>query len=139
MQVADAPGASEFAATGQSTAERSPVPENAPSLTVASVRVTLPVFVKRNEYVTVSPTFAPVAGLADFTSDSDGFGVDGTVTVDGSDGTGVPLPGGVPVAVAEFVVDPRSTSAWVRVYVAVKVLDAPGARDATEAGVSVPS
>ncbi len=47
--------------------------------------------------------------------------------------------GGTPVAVAVLVVDPRSTSAWVSVYVAVNVVESPGARVATEAGVIAPS
>ena len=40
--------------------------------------------------------------------------------------TSVPL-GSVPVTVAELSTTPASTSAWVSVYVAVHVVDAPGA------------
>ncbi|VXB13772.1 conserved hypothetical protein [Massilia sp. 9I] len=69
---------------------------------------------------------------------SAGAGFAGTVTVDGGESTGVP-PGGVPVAVAEFDVDPRSTSACVNVYVAVKVVDPPGASVATEDGETGPN
>ncbi|VXC11718.1 conserved hypothetical protein [Bacillus mycoides] len=46
--------------------------------------------------------------------------------------------GGVPEAVAVFVSAPESTSAWVVVYVAVNVRDAPGASDATDAGEIAP-
>ncbi len=47
MQVTWAPGASVAAAAGQVISGAVPVPENAVSVTVMSVRVTLPVFVTR--------------------------------------------------------------------------------------------
>ncbi len=50
-----------------------------------------------------------------------------TVAVDGDDVT-VPPEGVVPDTVAELVTDPLSISAWVTVYVAVQVVEAPGAR-----------
>ena len=53
MQVTDAPGANELAPAGQVTADKAPVPENAPSFTFGFDNVTLPVFFTKNEYVTV--------------------------------------------------------------------------------------
>ena len=94
---------------GQSTAESAPAPENVPSTTEAFVSVTLPVFVTRNEYVTVSPATS-VRLSAVLTIDTDGSGTDGVRVVDGSEVTGVP-EGGVPVAVAVFSMEPASTSA----------------------------
>src|SRR5579885_2237495 len=61
-----------------------------------------------------------------------GLGVAGIVTVDGGEGgNGVVEPGGVPVTVAESFTLPWSRSAWVTVYVAVHVVDAPGANVVT--------
>ncbi len=54
-------------------------------------------------------------------------GVAVTVAVDGGDVT-VPPDGSVPDTVAELVICPLSTSAWVTVYDAVHVVEAPGAR-----------
>ncbi len=54
-------------------------------------------------------------------------GVVVTVAVDPGDVT-VPPDGVVPDTVAELVTDPLSISAWVTVYVAVHVVEAPGAR-----------
>ncbi len=54
-------------------------------------------------------------------------GVAVTVAVDPGDVT-VPPEGVVPDTVAELVTDPLSISAWVTVYVAVQVVEAPGAR-----------
>jgi hypothetical protein len=68
--------------------------------------------VTANVYVTVSPTADTDAGLADFTIDNAGFCVTGTDAVDGGDVTGGPV-GGVPVAVAESLIDPLSRSACV--------------------------
>ena len=69
-------------------------------------------FVTANVYVTVSPTADTDAGLADFTIDNAGLCVTGTDAVDGGDVTGGPV-GGVPVAVAESLIDPLSRSACV--------------------------
>jgi hypothetical protein len=55
------------------------------------------------------------------------------VTVEGSESTGVPV-GGVPVAVAMFVMEPASTSACVTVYVAVQVICIVGMSNAAPAG-----
>ena len=71
------------------------------------------------------------AGLAvvvdDLTIDSAGFCTPVIVTwFDGTGGIGVP-PGGVPTTVAVLTTDPASTSACVTVWVAVHVVDAPGA------------
>ena len=49
------------------------------------------------------------------------------VSVESVASTSAPL-GGVPVAVAVFAKCPASTSTWVNVYVAVQVVDSPGAR-----------
>ena len=82
---------------------------NPPSTTAASVRVTLPVFVTRNVYVTVSPATSCVLS-ADFTIVIAGDCVAVMLTSDGPDTTGSPV-GGVPVDVAEFLMRPASTSA----------------------------
>jgi hypothetical protein len=100
---------------GQSTAERVPVPEKAPSSIFTFDIVTLPVLVTRNEYVTVSPAVATVPGSADLFKLIAGCGGVGTTTVDGSDGTEVFDPGGVPSTVAVLVTDPEFTSASVKV------------------------
>ena len=70
--------------------------------------VTLPLFVTRYEYVTVSPTADTVVGDADFAKVNAGAGTAGVVTVDVGDVTGTPPA--VPVAVAVFVVEPLSIS-----------------------------
>ena len=82
------------------------------SVTCTPDRSTFPVFVTANVYVTVSPTADTDAGLADFTIDNAGLCVTGTDAVDGGDVTGGPV-GGVPVAVAESLIDPLSRSACV--------------------------
>jgi hypothetical protein len=55
-----------------------------------------------------------VVGFADFTIVIAGAGAAVTVELDGGDVTSPPV-GGVPVAVAVFVTEPASTSAWVTV------------------------
>jgi hypothetical protein len=55
-----------------------------------------------------------VVGDADFTSEMAGEDSAGTVTFEGGESTGGPL-GGVPVALAMFVMEPASTSACVTV------------------------
>ena len=72
-------------------------------------------------------------GDADFTNEIDGAGVTVTFADDGCD-TGSNPDGGVPVAVAVFVILPASTSACVATYVAVQVTLAPGANDAAPVG-----
>jgi hypothetical protein len=68
-----------------------------------------------------SPTALTLTGLADFTVVRPFAGLTGTLTgFDGGLITGGPV-GGVPVDVAESFTDPASRSAWVTVYVAVKV------------------
>ena len=73
---------------GQSTAENAPAPENVPSTTEAFVSVTLPVFVTRNEYVTVSPATS-VRLSAVLTIDTDGSGTDGVRVVAVTTGIGM--------------------------------------------------
>ena len=112
MQVTDTPGS--IVAGGQTGTGAVPVPLNAVSVTVGSVRVTFPVLVTRKEYVTVWPAAVMVVGVADFTTVIAGLSGAGMVTVDGGDTTGGP-EGGLPVVVAVFVMLPASTSAWVSV------------------------
>ena len=112
VQVTRAPGSSDAAPAGHVTADRVPEPLNAPSSTVTFVSVTLPVFVTRNEYVTVSPAPVGVAGLADFATVIAGVCGAGIVTLDGGDTTDEP-DAEVPVAVASLLMLPASTSAWV--------------------------
>ena len=69
--------------------------------------------------------------LEDFTTLNAPATVTGTVAVEGGESTGVVDPGGVPCATAESLTDPLFRSAWVVVYVAVHVVDAPGARTLT--------
>ena len=66
-------------------------------------------------------------GEADFVTVNAGAGVAVTVADDAGDVTGVPA-GAVPVAVAESLIDPASTSACVTVYEPVQVVEASGAR-----------
>ncbi len=68
-----------------------------------------------------------VVGDADFTTVKAGPVGTVTVAVDAGDVT-VPPDGSVADTVAEFATDPLSISAWVTVYDAVHVVDAPGAR-----------
>src|SRR3984885_8741304 len=75
------------------------------SSTDTPVRSTLPVFVTKNVYVTVSPTADTDAGAADFTIDNAGDCVTGTVAVDGGESIGGP-DGGEPEAIAESLIDP---------------------------------
>lgn len=67
-----------------------------------------------------------VAGDADFTTVRAGPCIAVTVAEDGGEVAVVPL-GDVRLAVAVFEIDPAFTSACVTVYVAVHVVDAPGA------------
>jgi hypothetical protein len=87
-----------------------PVPLNAVSVTVGFVRVTFPVLVTRNEYVTVSPAWPITVGVTDLSSVIAGFDGAGMTDFDGGDTGGLP-DGGVPVAVTLFVTEPWSTSA----------------------------
>jgi hypothetical protein len=64
--------------------------------------------------VITAPTVDTVAGLADFTIVIAGDWVAITVAVDGGEVTAGPV-GGVPVAVAESLIEPLFTSAWVTV------------------------
>ena len=75
------------------------------SSTETPVRLTLPVFVTKNVYVTVSPTADTEAGLADLAIDNAGFCVVATVAVDGGESIGGP-DGGEPDAIAESLIDP---------------------------------
>ncbi len=68
-----------------------------------------------------------VVGAADFTTVKAGPVGTVTVAVDAGDVT-VPPDGSVADTVAEFATDPLSISAWVTVYVAGHVVEAPGAR-----------
>src|SRR5262249_38926768 len=95
------------------------------SVTSTLFTVTFPVLVTRYEYVIVVPTASKVVGLADFTSVISGLATAETV-VDDSSSTSVPS-GAVPVAVPVLLIEPRSTSACVVVYVAVHVTLASGA------------
>jgi hypothetical protein len=90
-----------------------PVPVKLVSFTTGFVRVTFPMLVTRNEYVTVCPAAVTVVGSADFTSEIAGAGISGMVTEEGSDGTDVFEPVGVPSTTAVFVTWPAFTSAWV--------------------------
>jgi hypothetical protein len=82
-----------------------------------------------------------VVGEAVFSNARLGADVTATVADDGAEVTAGPV-GGVPDAVAVFVIEPASTSAWVTVYVPVHVADAPGANVVTgheiTGGVPVP-
>jgi hypothetical protein len=139
VQVVDCCGAT--GAAGQVTTGAVPVPENADSATATPVRVWLPVFVTRNEYVTVCPAAVTVVGLAVFSSDRLAIALAVTVAVDGGEVTAGPA-GGVPDAVAVLVIEPASMSACVTTYVAVHVVDVAGARvvtgQLTAGGVPVP-
>jgi hypothetical protein len=75
----------------------------------------------------------PVNGAEadDFTTVSAGAGATVTVALEDSDTTGAPRVVW-PAAVAVFVTDPASTSAWVTVYGAVQVTFAPGASTVVE-------
>ncbi|MEU8385208.1 hypothetical protein [Streptosporangium sp. NPDC048865] len=75
----------------------------------------------------VWPAAATVLGEAVFSNSRSGAGAAVTVVVDGgADVTAGPV-GGVPDAVAEFTIEPASTSACVVSYVLVHVVEAPGA------------
>ena len=65
--------------------------------------------------MTSSPAFATVVGVADFATVMAGAAGNSTVVSDGGETGGVPPAGGVPVAVAELVTEPASTSACVTV------------------------
>ncbi len=134
VHVTVAPGASDAAPAGHVTTGGVPVPVNTASVTPTSVRVTLPVFVMRKEYVIVCPAAVISVRSAVLATVRDGAGGTVTIAVDGGDTGGSVSPGGVPVAVAVFVIWPASMSACVVVYVAVQVICAEGARDAAPAG-----
>jgi hypothetical protein len=89
----------------------------------------------------VAPAAVTVLGDAVFSSARPGADVTVTVAVDGAEATGGPV-GGVPEAVAVFVIEPASRSAWVVTYVLVQVVEAWGARVVTgqvvTGGVPVP-
>ena len=100
------------------------------SVTAIEVTVTLPVFFTTKEYETVSPALDTVVGDADFDTVRAGAAVAVTVADEAAEVTWAP-PGVVPEAVAESAIDPLSISAWVAVYDAVHVVEAPGARVVT--------
>ena len=75
------------------------------SSTETPVRSTLPAFVTKNVYVTVSPTADTDAGLADLVIANAGDCVTGTDAVDGGESIGGP-DGGEPDAIAESLIDP---------------------------------
>ena len=129
VQVTDAPGANDAAPDGHDTGDSAPVPENAPSATDTLVRVTFPVFVTTNEYITASPAADTVEGVADFCTEIAGSAAAVTAAVDGPETTSPPA-GDVADAVAVFMNWPASTSACVASYVAEQVTDAPGSNDA---------
>jgi hypothetical protein len=95
---------------GHEMADKLPVPENPSSTIARPVAVTFPVFVTKNEYVTVSPALLTVVGLADLVSVSAGVWVAVTVAVDGAETSGLPETG-VPDAVAVSEMLPLSRSA----------------------------
>ncbi len=76
--------------------------------------------------MTVWPRVPTVVGLGVLTRRSAGAEVTVAVAPAGLEVTG-PTPAAVPEAVARLTTEPRSTSAWVVVYVAVQVVAAPGA------------
>ena len=117
VQVTVAPGATGVA--GQVT------PPRVASLTETPVRVTLPVFVTTKLYGSVEPTVAPVATPACLSKLRLGLGAT-SVSVESVAPTGDPV-GGVAVAEAVLATWPASMSACVIVYVAVHVVDSPGA------------
>ncbi len=117
VHVVDAPGTSVL--TGQVT-----VP-TLRSVTTTLESVTLPVLVTRNVYGTVEPAVFPVAVPAFLSSVSDGLDVIGSVTVSVPD-TAAPV-GGFADTLAVLITCPAFTSARVSVYVAVQVVEAPGA------------
>ena len=126
VHVAEPPGAS--VVDGQLIGER----PGSGSATATAVKVTLPVFVRANENVCVSPNDAPggarsLDNATDFVNNSV---LDCTIDVEVDDGEEVTSApdGGVPVAVAVLLIAPALTSAWVIVRVAVQIVDAPGAR-----------
>jgi hypothetical protein len=91
-----------------------PVPENAVSVTLTPVSVLLPVLVTTKEYVTTWPAAVTVDGIAVFNSARLDAAVAVTVADEAFEVTAGPT-GGVPVAVAVFVMEPASMSAWVTV------------------------
>src|SRR5262249_32939864 len=95
------------------------------STTCTAVRSTLPALTTRYEYVIVVPGSVICTTSADFVMPIAGACAAGIVRLVSSVAA-VPL-GGVPVAVPVFVMLPAFTSACVVVYVAVHVMDAPGA------------
>src|SRR5262249_45166686 len=95
------------------------------STTRTAEKSTLPALTTRYEYVIVVPGAVISTTFADLVMPIAGTCAAGIVRLDSSV-TAVPL-GGVPVAVPVFVMLPAFTSACVVVYVAVHVMDAPGA------------
>ena len=79
------------------------------------------------------PAAENVVGSAVLTTVNAGVWVAVTVAVVVGEVTGSPF-GSTPVADAVLVTDPASTSAWVVVYVAVHVIDSPGANETGVAG-----
>jgi hypothetical protein len=133
VHVTCAPGAIDAAPAGHDTADNDPDPVNTPSCTTAFVNVTLPVFVIKNEYVTVCNAADTLVGDTDFFTVNPGDWVAVNTTVDDPDVTAPPL-GFFPAADAVFDTEPASISACVTVYVAVHVTLTPGAIDAAPAG-----
>jgi hypothetical protein len=115
VQVTCAPGANDAAPAGHTGTGGVPLPVKALSSTVTLVRVTLPVLVTTNEYVIVWPGVNECgeSGDADLTTVNAGVGGAVTVAESGGEVSGVLEPGGVPCAVAVFVIVPASTSACV--------------------------
>src|SRR6185437_12962381 len=134
VQVSDAPAANVL--DGQVTPDIEAATEGAlcTSVTFTPVMATLLVFVTVNVNVTCWPTVLIAVVVLAFTSVRPPVTVVGTVAVDGFESTGagvgsVGVAGGVPCAVAVSDTLPLSRSAWVTVYFAVQVSDAPAAND----------
>jgi hypothetical protein len=75
------PGAN--GAAGHEITDNVPLPEKLVSVTFTLLKVTLPEFDTRNEYVTVEPAFVTVVGDAVFTTVNAGAGAAVTVAVEG--------------------------------------------------------
>src|SRR5690349_19505762 len=126
-----APGAS--VVVGQVTVTAGPAGDTSWSATVRPCSVTCPELCTVKVKVISSPTPARWSSLASLVIDADltrvrpGVVGVGVVVVDGGVTTGGPV-GGVPVAVAAFLIEPVSTSAWVTTYaLEVQVICSPGA------------
>ena len=114
MHVTVTPGATDAAPAGHDTADKLPVPVNAPSITAALLNVTFPVFFTANENVTPCPAADTVTGNTDFFTDNPGDALTPNTTDDGGEVT-VRAAGSVPDAVAVLLTDPASISACVTV------------------------